>query len=53
MLKWLLAAQIKPNAEELLSYWHTLMEDLAVRTEREKIFREVVDLAHSVSHWRS
>jgi hypothetical protein len=53
MLKWLLAAQIKRNAEELLIYWHTLMEDSAVRTERERFFRNVVDLARSVSHWRS
>ncbi len=37
MLKWVLAAQTNRNAEELLFYWHTPMEESAVRTEREKI----------------
>ena len=53
MLKWLLATQTNRNAEQLLFYWYTLMEGSAVRTEREKFFREVVNLSNSVSHWRS
>jgi hypothetical protein len=41
------------NQAELLTYWHTLMEGSVVRTEREQFFQEVVNLANSVSHWRS
>jgi hypothetical protein len=50
MLKWLREAQTTRNAEELLLYWHTLMEGSQVRTEREDFFLEVVKLANSVSH---
>jgi len=52
MLKWLQAAQTNRNAEELLIYWHTLMED-SERTQRGNFFREVVNLANSVSHLSS
>jgi hypothetical protein len=47
MLKWLLEIQNGRTADQLLTYWHTLMEG---STEREKFFREVVNVANSVSH---
>jgi hypothetical protein len=53
MLKWLLEVQNGRTADELLIYWHTLMEDSTMSTERDKFFREVVNVANSVSHWRS
>jgi len=53
MLKWLTEAKIGRTAKDLLIYWHTLMEDSSVRTNREKFFQEVVEVAKSVSHWRS
>jgi len=52
MLKWLTEAKID-TAKDLLIYWHTLMEDSSMRTNREKFFQEVVEVAKSVSHWRS
>jgi hypothetical protein len=51
MQKWLSAAQNDRTAEEVLIYWHNLMEG-SVRTERERFFREVVNLADAVSHRR-
>ena len=52
MLKWLQAAQTTHMDQELLNYWHALMEGSA-RAEREKFFGEVVNIANTVCLWHS
>ena len=53
MLNWLQEEQEKQekSAPQLLSYWHQLMESPEKRDRREQFFKEVVQRAHSASHF--